>query len=68
MPCHTTVVRYYDLSSSVCLSIRTSFKDNLYSFHQIALKLGGQLDHKVVQCILFGGYNTPNFDKSYYIF
>ena len=37
-----------------------------YSFHQIVLKLG-QLDHEVVQCILFWGYSTPNFD-SYYTF
>ena len=34
-----------------------------YSFHQIGLKLfGGQLDHEVVQHILFRGHNTPKFD------
>ena len=32
-----------------------------YSFHRIALKPGGQLDHEVRR-ILFLGYGTPNFD------
>ena len=41
-----------------CLSVRpsvhTSFTDNSpYSFHWIALKLGGQLDHEVLRRILF---------------
>ena len=36
------------------------------SFHQIVLKPGGQLDHEVVQHILFR--NTTNFDEIYYIF
>ena len=34
-----------------------------FSFHWIGMKLGGQLDHTVVQCILFRGYSTPNFDR-----
>ena len=33
-----------------------------YSFHQIALQLGGQLDHEEAQCLLFQSYSTPNFD------
>ena len=49
--------------TSVCLSVRTSFPDNSYSFHQIVLKLGGLLDHEMVQRILIRGYSTPNFDK-----
>ena len=32
------------------------------------LKLGGQLDHEVVQCILFRGYSIPNFDRVIMIF
>ena len=47
---------FYDLSDL------TLFLDNSsYSFHRILLKLGGQLDHEVVQCILFQGYSTLNF-------
>ena len=42
-----------------------SFLDDFYSFHWITLKPVGQLAHEVVQCILFRGYSTPNFDKSY---
>ena len=39
---------------SVRLPVCTSFPDNSpYSFLRIALKLGGQLDHAVVRCILF---------------
>ena len=49
---------------SVGPSVRTLFLDNSsYSFHRVALKLGGQLDHEVVQGILFQGYSTPNFDR-----
>ena len=33
----------------------SSFLDNSYSFHWIALKLGGQFDHEVVEHILFLG-------------
>ena len=69
IPCHTIVVGYYGIPSSVCPSIRTWFLDNSsYSFHQITLKLGGQLDYGVVQRILFRGDSTPDFDKSYYYF
>ena len=53
---------------SVCPSVCASSLDNSsYSFHQIVLKLGEQLDNEVVQGILFQGYSTPNFD-SYYCF
>ena len=39
---------------SVHLSVHTSFLDNSScSFQWIVLKLGGQLDHEMVQCILF---------------
>ena len=49
---------------SVGPSVHNLFLDNSsYSFHRIALKLGGQLDHEVVQLILFQGYSTPNFDR-----
>ena len=34
-----------------------------YSFHRIMLKLGGQLDHEMVQGSLFRGYSTPSFDR-----
>ena len=45
-------------------SIRILFMDNSsYSFHQVVLKLGGQLDHELVWRILFRGYSTPNFDR-----
>ena len=45
---------YYDISSGVCPFVCTSFGDNSsYSFHRIALKLGGQFDHEVIQGILF---------------
>ena len=48
--------------------VLSSFPDNSsYSFHWIALKLGGQLDHEMVQRLLFRGYSTPHFD-SYYAF
>ena len=50
----------------VCPSICTSFLDNSsYSIHQVVLKLGGQLNYEVVQCIilLFRGYSAPNFDR-----
>ena len=38
------------------------------SFHWIALKLSGHcitlwLNHKVIQCIMFQAYSTPNFDR-----
>ena len=47
---------FYDLSDL------TLFLDNSsYSFHPILFKLGGQLDHEMVQCILFQGYSAPNF-------
>ena len=40
----------------------TSFLVNSsYSFHQTRLKLGGQLDHLIVKCILFQDHTTPNF-------
>ena len=49
---------------SVRPSVHTSFPDNSsYSFHRIALKLDGQLDHEMVQRILFRVYSTLNFDK-----
>ena len=49
---------------SVRQFVSTLFPDNSsYSFHQIALKPGGQLDHEAVQQILFRGYSTPNFDR-----
>ena len=51
---------YYGIPSGVCPSVRTLFPDNSYSFHPIVLKLGGQLDHEVIQCILFRDYSTPN--------
>ena len=48
----------------LCLYVRTWFPDNSsYSFHRIMLKLGGKLDHEVIQHILFQGYSTPNFDR-----
>ena len=46
---------------SVCPSVHTLFPDNSsYTFDWIALKLAGQLDHDMVQWILFRGYSTPN--------
>ena len=58
---------YYDIPSSVCPSTCPStlhFKISP-SFHhdQIAVKLGGQLDHGLVQHILFCNYSTSNFDR-----
>ena len=41
----------------------TLFSDNSYSFHRIALKLCGQLDHGAAQRILFQRYSTPNIDR-----
>ena len=50
---HAMVVRYYGIPFRVCSFVRTSFPDNSsYSFHQIPLKLGGQLNQEVMQCIL----------------
>ena len=54
------MVRYDDIPSSVHPSVCISFLDNSYSFHWVALKLKGQLDH---EHILFRGYGTPNFDR-----
>ena len=54
IPCHTIVVGYYGIPSSVCPSVCTLLPDNSsYSFHWIALKLTGSLDHEVVQRIYF---------------
>ena len=40
------------------------FSDNSsYSSHPIGLKHDGQLHYKVMQCMLFQGYSTPNFDR-----
>ena len=51
---------------SVCQSVHTSFLDNSsYNFHQITLKLGGQLHLNVLQSILFQGYRTRNIDSHY---
>ena len=51
---HTTVARYYGILFGVCWSIHPHlFPDNSYSFHQIALKLVGQLDIEMVQRIFF---------------
>ena len=45
----------------------TLFLDNYsYNFHQMRLKLNGQLDYEVIQHILFQGYSTSDFDKNYY--
>ena len=39
---------------SIRPSVRISFPDNSsFSFHQIALKFGGQLDYEGIQRILF---------------
>ena len=40
----------------------TLFPDNSF-FHQIGLKLDGQLDYEVMQLKLFRGYSAPNFDR-----
>ena len=48
------VLRYTFQCLSICLSIWIlSPYNSSYSFHQIALELGGQLDHEMVQRILF---------------
>ena len=40
----------------------TLFPDeSYYSFHQMRLKLVGQLDYEVVQGRLFQGYSIPNW-------
>ena len=39
----------------------TLFLDISFSFHQIRLKHGRQLDYEVMQRILFQGYSTKNF-------
>ena len=40
----------------------TSFPDKSSdSFHRMRLKLGGQLDYKVVLCIVSRGYSIPVF-------
>ena len=41
---------------------------SFYSLHRIALKLGRQLDHEVVQRMLFRGYSMLNFDSYFYLF
>ena len=54
---HMIVAGYYDIPSGVCLSIhpfvcpsvRTLFPENSsHSFHRMSLKLGRELDHKIV--------------------
>ena len=46
------------------VSVRNSFPDDSpYRFHRFASKLDGQLDHEVIQHILFRDYSTPNFDR-----
>ena len=39
-----------------------------YSLHRIGLILDGQLDHEMVQGLLFQGYSTPSFDRVITIF
>ena len=64
IPCHMKVEGYYGIPQGGCLFLHISLLDNSsYSFHWITLKLGGQIDHEVVHCILFRGYSTPNFDR-----
>ena len=47
-----------------CLSLRLQFVSRqLLQFSSDALKLAGQLDHEVIQHILFRGYSAPNFDR-----
>ena len=47
----------------------TSFPTNsYYSFHRIGIKVGGQLDHEVIQRMLFRGYSTPNFNRDIALF
>ena len=41
------------------------FQTPLCFWHPIALKHSGQLDYEVMQRVLFRGYSTPNFDKTY---
>ena len=54
---------------SVPLSVCDSFMDNsTYEFHQITLKLGRQLDHEVIESIVFQGYSTSNFDRVIMLF
>ena len=62
---HTIVSWYYVYPPvSVHPSVSASSPDNSsYSVHRIALKLGGQLNHEVVQRILIRGYAAQNFDR-----
>ena len=64
IPRPTIVAVWYGIPSGICPSFCTLFPDkSSHSFHRVALKLGGQIDHEVEQCILFRGYSTPDFDR-----
>ena len=56
------MVGYYDIPSGVC-PFALLFWITPPTVFISTLKLGGQSDHEVVQCIFFPGYGTPNFDR-----